>query len=241
MFDLYASPTPNVLKVLIALEELGLAYRIRPVDVWRGQQFDAGFTSLNPNAKVPVLVDLGDPENPYPVFESGAILLYLAERGGPLIARSGFERAEALQWLFFQTAGIGPISGQFNHFAMFAPPGTEYSLSRYATELRRLYAVLDTRLADVPFLAGANYGIADIAVFPWVRNQALRFGSERPFLNMDDGPFPALVAWYRNVAARAAVERAIAAFMSIESTLKLATPDELDRVFGRGRYAADTA
>jgi len=241
MYEVHASPTPNVLKVLMALEEIEQPYRIRPVDVWRGQQFDEEFVRLNPNSKVPVLVDRTDADAPYVVIESGAILLYLAERAQRLLPPAGVERSEALQWLFFQTASVGPTSGQFNHFKMFAPPGTDYSLSRFTTELQRLYGVIDRRLENVPYLGGKAYGVADVALFPWVRNQAMRFGNELPFLSLGSGAFPELAQWYRDVDGRPATVRAVEAFGTIDSTLKLASPDQLDRVFGRGRYAADVA
>lgn len=239
MIELHGSPTPNVLKITVMLEETGLAYEIRPVNVWKGQQFSDAFVQLNPNSKVPVIVDRDSPGgNPYPVFESGAILIYLAEKTGNFLSREGRQRHDTLQWLMFQVAGLGPMAGQFNHFTMFAPEGNDYSRSRYTTEMKRLYGVLDRRLAQAPYLGGDVYSIADIAVYAWIAHQSRRFGEKIAFMNASSQENPALARWFHEVASRPAVQRGEAAFAGIRSTLGTATPDELDRVFGRGRYAA---
>jgi GST-like protein len=236
---LYGSPTPNVLKVVMALEEIGAQYEIQRVDVWRGEQFSESFVALNPNSKVPVIVDHDVAgAQPRAVFESGAILFYLAEKSGRLLPHSGWNRYEVMQWLMFQMAGIGPMSGQFNHFFMFAPAGNEYSRSRYATELKRLYGVIDRRLARSAFIGGPEYSVADVAVFPWIRNQARRFGAEIEWLQTSSPEHPHLGRWFDSVAQRPGTQRALRVFDAIGSTLKDATADDLDRIFGRGKYAA---
>jgi GST-like protein len=241
VIELYGSPTPNVLKVILLLEEIEARYEVRRVDVWRGEQFSDTFVALNPNSKVPVIVDRntadGQPRN---VFESGAILFYLAEKSGRFLPLSGWPRYEVMQWLMFQMAGLGPMSGQFNHFYMFATEGNEYSRSRYATELKRLYGVIERRLAAVPFLGGAEYSIADMCVFPWIRNQARRFGPEFEWLRTDSSVHPGLARWFGAVSERPGVLRALQVFDAISSTLKNATADDLDRIFGRGIYAIDS-
>jgi GST-like protein len=238
LIRLYGSPTPNVLKVVMLLEEIEARYEIQRVDVWRGEQFSEAFVALNPNSKVPVIVDQDGPGGQArAVFESGAILFYLAEKSGRFMPKTGWERYEVMQWLMLQMASVGPMSGQFNHFFMFAPPGNEYSRSRYATELKRLYGVIDRRLAVSAFIGGPEYSIADIAVFPWIRNQARRFGAEIAWLHDESLEHPHLGRWFNVVSERAGTQRALKAFDAIGSTLKNATADDLDRIFGRGKYA----
>jgi GST-like protein len=238
LIELHGSPTPNVLKVILLLEEIEARYEVRRVDVWRGEQFTDAFVALNPNSKVPVIVDKeGIGGQPRTVFESGAILVYLAEKSGRFLAREGWARYEVLQWLMFQVAGLGPMSGQFNHFQMFAPEGNDYSRSRYTTELKRLYGVIDRRLRHAPFIGGAEYSIADMSVFPWIRNQARRFGSEIGWLRESSNEHPGIQRWFEAVCQRPAVQRGLKVFDAIGSTLKDASADDLDRIFGRGRYA----
>lgn len=238
MITLYGSPTPNVLKVTIMLEEVGLEYELRPVNIWKGEQFGEAFVRLNPNSKVPVIVDGTESAEPYVVFESGAILFYLAEKTARLLPATGRARYDVMQWLAFQIAGLGPMTGQFNHFALFAPEGSEYSRSRYATEVRRLYGVMERRLSTVRYLGGGEYSIADISVYAWVAHQSRRFGGTIPFMNAAFEEQLSLARWFGEVSVRPAVQRGEAAFATIRSTLPKATPDDLDRVFGRGRYAA---
>jgi GST-like protein len=240
VITLYGSPTPNVLKVNILLEEIAARYEIRRVDVWRGEQFSAEFVALNPNSKVPVIVERDEARGTTcTVFESGAILCYLAEKARRFFPLDGVARYEVMQWLMFQVAGLGPVSGQFNHFHMFAPAGNDYSRSRYATELNRLHGVLDARLATSAFLGGAEYSIADMAVYPWIRNQARRFGKDFAWLAHPSPAFPALARWFDEISSRPAVQRAVEAFDAIGSTLAHASADDLDRIFGRGRYALE--
>ena len=235
MIDFYAMGSPNVVKVYIALEELGLPYKVHPVDVFANQQFGAEFLKLNPNAKVPVIVDQDGPGGkPYTVFESGAILIYLAEKAGKLLAKDGAARYDALQWLMVQLTGLGPMSGQLVHFVRFAGPGNDYSLSRYKTQVRTVYKTLEQRLGEAKYLGGDAYSIADIATFPWARMVDM-------FLGEAKAEHPNLLRWIADIAARPAVVRALAAADEVRakvSTPDKVTTDQLDRVFGRGRFAA---
>src|SRR5580692_6247355 len=179
MIKLYGMGSPNVVRVFIALEELGLPYEVAPVDVFTGKQFDAEFLKLNPNAKVPVIVDSEGPGGkPYTCFESGAILLYLAEKTGKLLPKDPAAKFDAIQWLMTQMSTVGPMFGQYVHFLRFAPAGNDYSKSRYLTQAVRVSEVISQRLATVPYLAGSEYSVADIATFPWLRNVPALLGAE---------------------------------------------------------------
>lgn len=230
MIELYALTSPNVQKIYIALEELGLPYRVTYVDVWHGKQFTPAFMRLNPNSKIPVIVDGEGPGGkPYTVFESGAILLYLAEKTGRLLPPDTVGRFDAIQWLMIQLTGIGPMFGQHVHFKRFGPPGTEYSLSRYATETLRLCDVLDRRLGQSAYLGGADYTVADIATYPWTRNPEDRGAGRKTH--------PNLWRWAESIKARPAVQRAYAKIAEIPATRDSAAPEDLDRIFGRGRFS----
>ncbi len=201
MIDLYYWTTPNGHKITIFLEETGLPYRIVPVNIGVGDQFKPGFLALAPNNRIPAIVD-DDPAEPGPplsVFESGAILLYLAEKTGRFLPRDLRGRVEALQWLFWQMAGLGPMAGQNHHFSQYAPEKIPYAIERYVKETGRLYAVLDRRLADREFVAG-GYSIADMAAYPWI------VPHERQGQRLED--FPNLKRWFETIGARAAVQRA---------------------------------
>jgi GST-like protein len=237
MIDLYASTTPNVFKIIIMLEETKLDYRLKPLNVWKGEQFTDEFIRLNPNSKIPVIVDHDHRDGPYAVFESGAILFYLAEKAGAFLPAEGRPRHDVMQWLVFQVANLGPISGQFTHFERYAGPGNDYAFSRYTTELRRLYGVMERRLGQVPFLGGENYSIADIAVLPWVFIQSNRLRETFPFLDKQSPSQPNIAAWIARCEARPGVQRALEVPATLKSGLPNATPEELDRAFGRGRYA----
>ncbi len=234
MIDFYAMGSPNVVKIYVALEELELPYTVHPVDVFGGAQFGAEFRALNPNAKVPVIVDSEGPgARPYTVFESGAILLYLADKTGRLLPTERAARFDAIQWLMVQLTGVGPMFGQYVHFMRFAPPGNDYSLSRYRTQARTLLETLEARLAAVPYLGGAEYGIADIATFPWARNAPT-------FLGATKADYPKLFAWVETIDQRPAVKRALAKVEQVRAQttqFDKAAPDNLDRMFGRNRYA----
>ncbi len=170
MIDLYTWPTPNGHKASIMLEECGLEYRVRPVDIANGEQFAPEYEAINPNGKIPAIVDHDGPgDGPFAVFESGAILIYLAEKTGRLLSAEPRPRSQAIQWLMFQVGGIGPMFGQAQHFRRFAPQPLAYAIERYSKEAARLYGVLEKRLAISEFLAGEEYSIADIASYPWVK------------------------------------------------------------------------
>jgi GSH-dependent disulfide-bond oxidoreductase len=236
MIDLYASTTPNVLKIEIMLEETGLPYALKPVNVWKGEQFEEDFVRLNPNSKVPVIVDHDLPGG-FVVFESAAILFYLAEKTGRFLPASGKARHDVMQWLIFQAANLGPMNGQFNHFDLYAEPGNDYSLSRYTTELKRQYGVMERRLGDAPYLGGEEYSIADMAAFPWVLVQSNRLREKYPFLDKESPLHPNIAAWVKRCEARPGVQRGLKAHSALKSGVPTATPDDLDRIFGRGDYA----
>jgi GST-like protein len=235
VIELYGMTSPNVVKVILMLEEIELPYEFHWVSVWRGEQFAPDFLRLNPNSKVPVIVDTDGPEaKRYAVFESGAILIYLAEKSGRLLASKGMARHDCLQWLMIQLTGIGPTFGQFVHFTRFAPdPTHEYSRSRYRTETLRLLDVLEQRLSESPYLGGAEYSIADVAMFPWTRVLG--------FLGLDASPYPGITRWLSAISARPAAQRAIAKVDELRprsmSEMNAANTEEMDRVFGRGKFA----
>ncbi len=201
MIDLYSLTSPNVQKIYIMLEETKLPYKEHFVDVWKGDQFEPSFLKVNPNAKIPAIVDQQGPRGkPYTVFESGAILIYLAEKTGRFLPKDAVKKYDVLQWLMFQVSGVGPMFGQFTHFKMFAPKDADnsYSMARYQTEVKRLYEVLEKRLAEVPYLGGDEYTIADIATFPWTRNHDIQG------VKWEDNPN--LARWFNGISERSAVK-----------------------------------
>lgn len=201
MIDLHYWPTPNGHKITIFLEETGMPYRIVPVNIGAGEQFQPEFLKISPNNRMPAIVDTepASGKEPVAVFESGAILLYLAEKTGKFLSGELRERFDALQWLFWQMGGLGPMAGQNHHFTQYAPEKLPYAIERYVNETSRLYAVLDKRLADREFVAG-DYSIADMAAYPWI------VPYERQKQNLDD--FPNLKRWFEAIRARPAVMRA---------------------------------
>ncbi len=201
MIDLYFSPTPNGLKVRLFLEETGLPYRVIPVQLSAGQQFAPEFQAISPNSKIPAIVDHAPADGgaPLPVFESGAILLYLAEKSGQMLPRDPRERLQVLQWLVWQVAGLGPMAGQAGYFHVYAPEPVPFALERYTRELRRLYGVLDRQLEGRDYIAGGDYSIADIATYPWIVPHA---GHGQ---NLAD--FPNLSRWFRALGERPALRR----------------------------------
>jgi GST-like protein len=202
MFELHYWTTPNGHKVTMFLEESGLPYRIVPVNISAGEQFSPAFLKISPNNRIPALVDHAPAGGGEPVslFESGAILLYLAEKIGRFIPNDIRGRAEVLQWLFWQMAGLGPMAGQNHHFVQYAPERIPYATARYVNETNRLYGVLDRRLADRAYIAGAEYTIADMASYPWI------VPHERQQQKLDD--FPNLKRWFQAVQVRPATVRA---------------------------------
>jgi GSH-dependent disulfide-bond oxidoreductase len=201
MIDLYYWTTPNGHKITIFLEEAGVPYRIIPVDIGKGEQFKPDFLAIAPNNRIPAIVDTepADGGAPISIFESGEILLYLAEKTGQFLAPDMRGRVEVLQWLFWQMAGLGPMAGQNHHFVQYAPERIPYATERYVNETNRLYGVLDRRLADRDYVAG-DYSIADMACYPWI------VPYKKQQQNLDD--FPDLKRWFRAIAARPAVKRA---------------------------------
>lgn len=235
MITLYGMGSPNVVKIYIALEELDLSYTLRPVDVFAGAQFDPQFVQVNPLAKVPVITDPDGPGGkPLNVFESGAILLYLAEKSGKLLPADPAARYEAIQWMMVQMTNIGPMCGQLVHFKRYASAGNDYAISRYNTQVHRLFEVYDQRLAAKPWVGGSDYGIADIAAFPWLRIGTILIGDAA-------SRFTNVQRWVTTVGARPAVQRALAAVDKVRSEttqFDKASPANLDRLFGRGEFAA---
>jgi len=200
MIDLYFWPTPNGLKLKLFFEEAGLPYRTIPVDIGKGEQFRPEFLKISPNNRIPALVDHEPPGGgePLSLFESGAMLLYLAEKSSQFLPSDVRGRADVLQWLFWQVGGLGPMAGQNGHFRVYAPTELPYAIERYTREVTRLYGVMDKRLADRPFLAGA-YSIADMACYPWI------VPHQRQGQKLED--FPHLKRWFDAIAARPATLR----------------------------------
>ncbi|PTD95858.1 glutathione S-transferase family protein [Pseudothauera lacus] len=200
MITLYTWATPNGQKVSIALEELGLPYRVQTIDITAGEQFDPAFLALNPNNKIPVIVDADGPGGTaLTVFESGAILIYLAEKCARLLPAEPRARSEVLQWLMLQVGGVGPMLGQAHHFRRFAAERIPYAIQRYTDEAARLYGVLDKRLAAHSWLGGDTYSIADIATYPWIARH------EWQGISLAD--YPNLRRWFDKIASRPAVQR----------------------------------
>jgi GST-like protein len=236
MITLYGMGSPNVVKIYIALEELALPYTVHPVDVFSGKQFDDAFLKLNPNAKVPVIIDPDGPGGkPYTCFESGAILLYLAEKTGKLLPKEGAAKFDAIQWLMTQVSTVGPMFGQYVHFVRFAPSGNDYSRSRYLTQAMRVCEVIEHRLDTVPYLGGTEYSIADIATVPWLRAIPGLVGPDAM------AKLPNIARWVKTIDERPAVKKALAAVDAVRAQttpFDKADAGMLDKVFGRGQFAA---
>jgi GST-like protein len=205
MIDIYGGPTPNVLKPLIALEEMGLEYRRLPVDLLKGEQFTPEFLSISPNNRVPAMVDHdpADGQGPLSVFESGAMLLYLADKTGRFLPREARARSAVIEWVMWQMAGQGPMLGQAGHFRNYAPEKIPYGIERYTNEAHRLYRVLDTRLAGRDYIAG-DYSIADMACWPWIRLREHHGVELEKFRNV--------ARWDAAMNARPAVQRLLPDF-----------------------------
>jgi len=202
MIDVHTWPTPNGHKIHIALEEMELPYRVHPVNIRTGEQFRPEFLAVSPNNRIPAIVDPDGPDGqPISLFESGAILIYLADKTGKLMPAAGRDRYTTLQWLMWQMGGVGPMFGQANHFRAYAKDPQPYPIERYTNESNRLTRVLDKQLADHPWVAGADYTIADIAIFPWMR------GAEKR--GVDLASYPNVQRWFDVINARPAVQRAL--------------------------------
>ncbi|MDF3201090.1 MULTISPECIES: glutathione binding-like protein [unclassified Pseudomonas] len=202
MIDLYYWTTPNGHKVSLFLEEAGLPYEVHPINIGQGEQFKPDFLKIAPNNRIPAIVDQNPTDGGAPIslFESGAILLYLAEKTGQFIPQDLRGRQEALQWLFWQMGGLGPMAGQNHHFSQFAPEKIPYAIKRYVDETARLYGVLDRRLADRQFVAGEEYSIADMAIYPWIVSH--KWQSQK----LED--FPHVERWFNHIKQRPATVRA---------------------------------
>ncbi|HMK90219.1 MAG TPA: glutathione binding-like protein [Methylocystis sp.] len=226
MITLYYWPTPNGHKITIFLEEAEFDYRIAPLDITKGEQFAPAFLAISPNNRMPAIVDdaPADGGAPLSVFESGAILLYLAEKTGKFLSSALRERIRALEWLFWQVGGLGPMAGQNHHFARYAPEKIPYAIERYVNETNRLYGVLDRRLGEAAYLAG-DYSIADMAAYPWV------VPYEAQGQSLED--FPNLKRWFEAIAARPAVARAYAAGEHLSRERSNFTEEERKILFGQ--------
>jgi GST-like protein len=231
MHDIYFWTTPNGYKILLFAEEASIPYTIKPVNISKGEQFAPDFLKISPNNRMPALVD-HDPKSgdgPISIFESGAILLYLAEKTGRFIYSDLHGRVEVLQWLFWQMGGLGPMAGQNTHFRNYAPEKIPYAIDRYSKELNRLFGVLDKRLKDREFLAGADYTIADMASYPWVNPQ-------NQGQNADD--FPNLMRWKAAIAARPATIRAYEKGKAINTAPTVGDAESRKILFGQTANAA---
>lgn len=227
MIDLYYWTTPNGHKLTIFLEETGLPYNVKQINIGKGDQFDPAFLRISPNNRIPAIVDhaAADGGEPIALFESGAILLYLADKTGRFLSSTLRGRNDCLQWLFWQMAGLGPMAGQNHHFARYAPEKLPYAIDRYEKETGRLYGVMNRRLADRDYLAG-DYSIADMASYPWVQ-------PERQGQDIDD--FPHLKRWKDAIAARPAVQRAYALAATINTTPSVSDEQSRKILFGQSK------
>jgi GST-like protein len=227
MIDVYSWATPNGHKVHIMLEECGLPYRVHPINIGAGDQFQPEFLKISPNNKIPAIVDDRGPDGqPISLFESGAILLYLASKTGKFLPRSDRQKFEVLQWLMFQMGGVGPMLGQTHHFRIYAPEKIEYAVNRYTNEAKRLYGVMDRQLATHRYIAGDEYTIADIAIFPWLRSWQNQ--------GIDWTDYPSLKKWFDTIAARPAVMRGVQVLADQRKPLVDAQAREM--MFGATQY-----
>lgn len=229
MIDVHSWATPNGHKVHIMLEECGLPYRVHAVDIGSGEQFTPDFLAISPNNKIPAIVDPdGSDGKPIALFESGAILIYLAAKTGKFLPERDRDKYEVLQWLMFQMGGVGPMLGQAHHFRIYAPEKIDYAVARYTNEAKRLYGVIDKRLARTgAFIAGKQYTIADMSIFPWLRSY------ERQ--GVDLAEFSHVKRWYERIDARPAVKRALAVLAERRKPL---LDEQAKRVlFGEQQYA----
>ncbi len=202
MIEVFSWPTANGHKVHIMLEECGLPYHVNPIDIGAGDQFQPDFLRVSPNNKIPAITDNDGPDGePISLFESGAILIYLAEKTGKFLPKKAHEKYAVLQWLMYQMGGVGPMFGQNNHFRLYAPDKIEYAINRYGNEAKRLCRVMDDQLRKTRYIAGESYSIADIAIFPWLRNWKNQ--------GIDWADYPNLKRWFDEVEMRPAVQRGV--------------------------------
>ena len=227
MIDVYSWPTPNGHKIHIMLEECGLPYAVHAIDIGAGDQFTPAFLKISPNNKIPAIVDTDGPDGrPISLFESGAILLYLAGKTGRFLPVDVRGKYVALEWLMFQMGGVGPMLGQAHHFRLYAPEKIEYAFNRYTNEAKRLYGVMDRRLGQVEYFAG-GYSIADIAIFPWTRSHANQ--------GVDLAEYPNVKRWFDAVDGRPAVQRGLKVLADRRKPITDAKSREA--LFGAQQYA----
>jgi GST-like protein len=228
MIDVYSWATPNGHKVHIMLEECGLRYRAHPINIGAGDQFKPDFLAISPNNKIPAIVDADGPDGkPISLFESGAILIYLASKTGRFLPADTRGRYETLEWVMFQMASVGPMLGQTHHFRAYAPEKIEYAINRYTNETRRLYGVMNRRVEHTgAYIAGREYTIADIAIFPWLRSWQNQ--------GIDWAEFPALKRWFDRIGERPAVQRGVQVLASLRPPVQTAAAKEV--LFGQTQY-----
>jgi GSH-dependent disulfide-bond oxidoreductase len=228
MLQLYSWPTPNGHKIHIMLEECGLPCEIIPINIGTGDQFKPEFLKISPNNKIPALVDPQGPDGkPIWMFESGAILIYLAAKTGKFMPNSERGKYEVLQWLMFQMGGLGPMLGQNHHFRLYAPEKLPYAIDRYTNEAKRLYGVVDKQLQSNAYIAGKHYTIADMAIWPWLRNWKNQ--------GMELSDYPALKAWFEKIEARPAVQRGVQHLADLRKPITDGKAREV--LFGKQQYA----
>jgi GST-like protein len=227
MIDVYSTATPNGHKVHILLEETGLPYRVHHINIGEGDQFKPDFLSISPNNKIPAIVDAEGPDGkPISLFESGAILVYLAGKVGQFLGTTDREKFTTLQWLMFQMGGVGPMLGQAHHFRVYAPQKIEYAINRYTNEAKRLYGVIDKQVAKEGYLAGGEYTIADIATFPWLRSW------KNQGIELDE--YPNTKRWFEEIAERPAVQRGVAVLANLHKPVMDDKAKEV--LFGSTQY-----
>jgi GST-like protein len=227
MIDIYSWATPNGHKVHIMLEECGLPYRAHAINIGAGDQFKPEFLKISPNNKIPAIVDSEGPDGqPISLFESGAILLYLAAKTAKFLPASDRARYEMLEWLMFQMGGVGPMLGQAHHFRIYAPEKIDYAIQRYTNEAKRLYGVMNKRLASNRYIAGDKYTIADIAIFPWLRSWQNQ--------GIDWADYPHLKKWFDSIAQRPAVQRGVTVLADLRKPLLDSAAREI--MFGATQY-----
>ena len=230
MIQLYTWPTPNGYKISILLEELEMPYEVIPVDIWKGDQFKPEFLKISPNNKIPAIIDPDGPEQkPYSLFESGAIMMYLAARlganAGKFLPKNLVQHFDCLQWLMFQMAGVGPMLGQTHHFRIYAPEKIDYAIKRYTNEATRLYNVIEKRLGESKYLGGDSYTIADMAVFPWLRNWEKQ--------GQDLKNTPKIAKWLAKIEERPAVIRGLALLQEHQVTNRTIDDKSREIMFGK--------
>ena len=230
MIDLYTWPTPNGHKIHIMLEEAGLEYKVHPIDIGAGDQFKAEFLKISPNNKIPAMVDRDGPGGrPMALAESGAMLFYLASKTGKFLPRDIRSRWQVMQWVMFQMGHIGPMLGQAHHFLQYAPEKIEYAMKRYSNEANRLYGVVDKELQQRQWVAGEEYSIADMSIFPWLR------APERQGVNIDH--YPTLKRWRDRIAARPAVKRGVEVLAERRRQTPGFSKEQAEVLFGATQYA----